>query len=88
MRKYQFSLRWLLAGTALFAALVAGGIRIMPEADRQNPEIVWVGPVFLALAILAGVLSCVAVGRFFGVIYEALGACREIGARRIKPPKS
>lgn len=91
-KRYQFSLRWMFIVTGLLAALIAGGIQIVPAADRGNPAIVWVGPVFLSLAILGGVLICVAIGRCCVVIYEATAAFAAFGRRlfnlRSQPPKS
>ena len=78
--------------TGVLAALIAGGIQLVPAADRGNPAIVWVGPVLLSLAILGGVLSCVAIGRCCVVIYEAVAAFAAFGQRLFKlcsrPPKN
>ncbi|HUY89729.1 MAG TPA: hypothetical protein VMV10_13415 [Pirellulales bacterium] len=78
--------------TGLLAVLIAGGIQIMPEADRRDPTLVWVGPVFLTLAILGAVLSSLAIGRCCVVIYEALGAFADFSQRlfklRSRPPKN
>jgi hypothetical protein len=91
-KKFQFSLRWIFIATGLLAALIAGGIQIIPEANRRDPTIVWAGPVFLGLAILGGVLSCVAIGRCCVVIYEAAAAFAAFGQRLCKlcsrPPKN
>ena len=91
-KKFQFSLRWLFIAMGLLAVLIAGGIQIIPEAHRRDPTIVWAGPVFLGLAILGGVLSCVAVGRCCVVIYEAAAAFAAFGQRLFKlcsrPPKN
>lgn len=91
-KRFQFSLLWMFIVTGLLAALIAGGIQILPEAARRNPAIVWVGPVFLGFAILGGVLACVAIGRCFGVIYEAAAAFAAFGRRlfnrRSRSPKS
>ena len=83
-KKFQFSLRWMFIATGLLAALIAGGIQIIPEANRRDPTIVWAGPVFLGLALLGGVLSCVAIGRCCVVLYEATAAFAAFGQRLCK----
>ena len=91
-KRFQFSLRWMFILTGLLAALIAGGIQIIPEANRRDPTIVWAGPVFLGLAILGGLLSCVAIGRCCVVICEAVTAFAAFNERlfklRSRPPKS
>lgn len=72
MARPQFSLRFLLIATTLLAADIAAGIRLMPEADRQNLQLVWVGPVFLAFIAVWGIFVCVATARCCVVVYQFL----------------